>query len=60
MNFSEPFSMMLVGVVIAAGVTLFLRQNAAHDARRRRRNYGRVVSKARRPMIMLNVRAARH
>jgi len=49
-----------MAVLIVLGC-LALAQRAAqslHD-RRRRRNYGRVTSRAKRPVVMLNVRTAK-
>lgn len=35
------------------------RSPEARDSRKRRKNYGRVISKARRPVVLLNVSTSR-
>jgi uncharacterized membrane protein YecN with MAPEG domain len=45
----------LVGVIVLAVVVAHYFSPAAKDRRKRRRNYGRVISRTRRPVVMLNV-----
>jgi hypothetical protein len=45
-------TLVVVAVGAAFASTWF---NEARDRRKRRRNYGRVVSRARRPVVMLSV-----
>ncbi len=52
-------SMGVVAILVTmAFVTRFW--GYSRDRQRRRKNYGRVVAKARRPFVMLNVRAYRN
>jgi hypothetical protein len=49
----------LCGVVAACHFVANFLSSEARDRRRRRRNYGRVISRARRPAVMLRARTER-
>jgi hypothetical protein len=67
MNVTEHFGLWLVGLIIVSLVAFMayptLRRLIVgpdhRDLQRRRRNYGRVVSRAKRPMVMLSVKTGR-
>ena len=59
MNASDHFAWWIVGLVIAALLGHFVLQQFSPEARarrKRRRNYGKVTSRARRPVVTLNAR----
>ena len=56
----DPLIWWVAGMMIlgAAGFVLRTHWSAeARDRRRRRRNYGKVVSRAKRPIVMLSVKS---
>jgi hypothetical protein len=56
-NFVLPIGFVLIIAVLA--LTTFLFSSDARDRRKRRRNYGPVISNARRPTVQLSVRLPR-
>jgi len=62
MNFGSPVFPVIAGLIALIAIISFVAHFLTPEARlerRRRRNSYRVVSKARRPMVTLNVRARR-
>lgn len=59
MNIGENIVIWTMGLVIAGLLVHFLAPHLSEDIRerRRRRNHRKVVSRARRPVVMLNARA---
>ncbi|HXG49189.1 MAG TPA: hypothetical protein VNO52_16315 [Methylomirabilota bacterium] len=59
MNMMSDVIYWAVGLVLAAAVAYLVNHffsEEARDRRRRRRNYGRVTSRVKRPAVMLSVR----
>jgi hypothetical protein len=59
MSFNNPVLLAIAGLIVCAVLIGFLARYFTPEARlerRRRRNSYRIVSKARRPMVRLNVR----
>ena len=59
MNFFDGLGVWIVGLVLlgaALQVLLQARRPEKRERRKCRRNYGKIVVKARRPVVMLNVR----
>jgi hypothetical protein len=62
MNDANQWVLLIAAAGVAVFTAFFLRQRLfpnARDIRKRSRNYGRVVSRARRPVVMLNTRVPR-
>ena len=62
MNDANQWVLLIAGAGLAVFAAGFLRQRLfpnARNIRKRSRNYGKVVSRARRPMVMLNTRVPR-
>jgi hypothetical protein len=60
MNIATNLVCGVAGLAIAGLVAHFLFQvlsPKARDQRKRQRNYGKVITRARRPVVMLNVRS---
>jgi hypothetical protein len=61
MNFADALALWVGGLVVAALLCHFTIHHfspAARDQRKRRRNYGKIITKARRRVVMLNVHAS--
>ena len=62
MQFANPSLVWVVAALVAiffAAVTLNRLSPEVRGQKKRRRNYGRVISRARRPVVMLNVNTRR-
>ena len=60
MNFADPVVGGIVGLALVGLVAYAVREHfspEARERRRRRRSYGRITSRAHRPMVKLSVRA---
>ena len=61
MNFADALALWVGGLVVAAllcHLVLHHFSSTARDQRKRRRNYGKVIAKSRRPVVMLNARTS--
>jgi hypothetical protein len=61
MNFADALALWVGGLVAAALLCHLMLHHfspLARDQRKRRRNYGKVIAKSRRPVVMLNVHAS--
>jgi hypothetical protein len=62
MNDANQWVLLIAGAGLVTFAVTFLLQRLfpkARDIRKRSRNYGKVVSRARRPSVMLNTRVPR-
>jgi hypothetical protein len=62
MNDANQWVLLIAGAGMAVFALSYLYQRFfpnARDIRKRNRNYGKVVSRARRPVVMLNTRVPR-